>query len=339
VGSQLGHTLPPDHMYFNFAVYQGSNVVTYAPADGWITQIVGVTYPTDADAPGGVNPNYYFTFTPCREVTLITGQGALSPALAAAVASAGSRTSCSSFNQNLTGGNGSCVTSLELPVHAGDVLTTGAVPDFGALSDTRVQISGFANPSRHNLNRGLCPVNYFAPDVLPATYAMPGYNNGATTIPRTALPVCGTIMQDIPGTAQGDWYFPAADPMNDAAQMALVHDIVFTSTGVFSVGPENAVPAIFQGKDFFLPKTAADGTRINYDFGLVNDNQIYCYDTFSTGFPVFNASPALAGYIVLLQLTDAAKDTLQIDVQDPGTSCTATAGSWAFTSNAVTFQR
>jgi hypothetical protein len=337
VGSQLGHTLPPDHMYFNFELYQGSTVVTYAPGDGWITQIVGVTYPNDSDAPGGINPNYYFVFSPCREVTLYTGQGALSPALAAA-ANAGN-TSCSSFNQNLGGGNGSCVTNLQLRVHAGDVLTTGVAPDFGALLDTRFQISGFANPSRHNLNRGFCPLSYFAPGVLPTTYSSPGYNNGALLIPRTASPICGTIMQDIPGTAQGDWYFPAADPTNDAAQMALVHDIVFTSTGVFSVGSENTVPAIFQGKTFFLPKTSADGTRIDYDFGLVSDNQVYCYDTFSSGFPVFNASAALAGNIVLLQLIDAAKDTLQIEIQDPGSSCAATAGTWAFTSAAVTFQR
>jgi hypothetical protein len=338
LGSQLGHIQPPDHMYFNFAIDPGSSVVTYAPGNGWIIQIVGVTYPNDADAPGGINPNYYFVFSPCREVTLFTGQGALSPALAAAVASAGAQTTCSSFNQNLNGGNGSCVTNLELPVHAGDVLTTGAVPDFGALLDTRFQLSGFANPSRHNLNRGFCPLNYFAPGVLTATYT-PGYIDGTTPVPRTASPLCGTIVQDIPGTAQGDWYSPAADPANDNAQMALVHDIVLTSTAVFSVGSDNSVPAIFQGKNFFAPKMSADGTHINYDFGLVSDNQIYCYDTFASGYPVFNASTGLTGYIVLLQLTDPAKDTLQIEIQDPMASCTATAGTWAFTSNAITFQR
>jgi hypothetical protein len=226
-------------------------------------------------------------------------------------------------------------------VHAGDPLTIGTVPDFGALTDTRFQISGFANPSRHNLNRGFCPLNYFAPGVLPPSYSSPGYISGTTPIPRTAAPLCGTIMQDIPGTAQGDWYFPAADPMLDSAQMALVHDAVFTSSEVFSVGVNNTVPAIFQGKSFFQPKMVADGTRIEYDFGLVNDNKIYCYDTFGVLFPGFMYASPLTGYIALIQLTDSSKDTLNIEVQNPGGSanCTTTAGTWAFTSAAVTFER
>jgi hypothetical protein len=341
MGSQEGHVLPPDHMYFNFPTFV-TGEVTHAPGNGWITQIVEATYPSTSAAPGGINPIYYFTFQPCAEVSLITGLGALSPALSAALTSG--YTSCSSFGQNLGGANGSCVTNLQLPVHAGDALTIGVVPDFGALSDTRFTISGFANPSRHNLNRGFCPLNYFAPGVLPPSYAT-GYIAGSTPIPRTASPLCGTIVQDIPGTAQGDWYFPGSDTtpgqLQEEYQMALVHDAVYTSSEVFSVGNSNTLPAVFQEKNFFQPKMVADGTRIEYDFGLVNDNQIYCYDTFGGLYPNFMFTNNLSGYIALIQLTDPAKDTLQIDVQNPGGSanCTTTAGTWAFTPAAVIFQR
>lgn len=339
LGSQQGHILPPDHMYFNFPSFVSGGEVTYAPGNGWITQIVEVLYPNNSVAPGGINPIYYFTFQPCQEVSLLTGLGTLSPALAAALPSG--YTTCSSFGQNLGGSNGSCVTDLQLPVRAGDPLTIGVVPDFGALSDTRFQISGFANPSRHNLNRGFCPLNYFAPGVLPPSYTATGYVSGATPIPRAAAPICGTNMQDIPGTAQGDWYFPGSDPTNEEAQMALVEDEVYTSSGVFSLGTDNAFPAIFQGKSFFQAKAAADGTRIDYGFGLVNDNQIYCYDTLGGLFPGFMYSGDFTGYIVLIQLTDPAKDTLNIELQNPGGSanCTTTAGTWAFTGAALTFER
>lgn len=72
-----------------------------------------------------------------------------------------------------------------------------------------------------------------------------------------------------------------------------------------------------------LPKTTVDGTRINYDFSLVTDNQIYCYDTLLIDF-VFgagSADPTYTGHIVLLQMTDASLDTLKIELQNPGTNC------------------
>jgi hypothetical protein len=98
----------------------------------------------------------------------------------------------------------------------------------------------------------------------------------------------------------------------------------------------------FAGSHDIEPKTVADGSRINYDWPLVNDNQLYCYDTLlidlnnGPGDP----DPNYMGDIVLLQLSGPSLDTLTIELQSPNNTCSGVGmGSWAFTGNAVTFQR
>jgi hypothetical protein len=226
---------------------------------------------------------------------------------------------------------------MELPVSGGDLLGTGGLVDFGPIEDTRFQMTGFINPSRHDLNRGFCPVNYFVPSLKAAYTAILGVNNGSTFIPRTLPPLCGTVVQDIPGTVQGDWYYPGAPNIPENPQLALIHHSLDPSTGTFSVG--TSVPG-FGGSHDFIPKTAADGTRINYDFGLVTDNQIYCYDTLRIDFNwgAGGADPQLTGRIVLLQMTDANLDQLKIELRNTGAGCAA-AAPWSFSPAAVTFQR
>ena len=338
LGSQSSHILPPDHMYFNDLTFNNPTQKLFAPSDGWVVQVTQESYST------GLATSYFIGFAPCREVVLnFLGISSISSALQAGMSAAGSQTNCTPFNNGgLEIGTG-CITNMQVAVKAGDILGTGAVGDFGPLEDSRVQLQGFANPSRHNLNRGFCPLNYFVPNALPAGQYSTGSNIGSTVIPRTTPPLCGTIVQDVLGTAQGDWYFPGADTSNEFAQMALVHDSVFTSTGVFSVGTSVVnFGGVFQGKDYYTTKAAADGTRIDYDFSLVNDNQVYCYDGF-TNAPLFGSTPIvnLNGFIALVQLTDAPKATLQIEVQDPGTNCAAAeqAGTWPFTIAAQIFQR
>ena len=342
VGSQSSHIFPPDHMYFNYnETMPNLGTVLYAPSNGWVVQVT--VNNQSSGQPFGINPNYYIGFSPCAEVVLnILAIANLSPAVAAALSAPMSVTQCSSFNHGGGGTNPEigegCITNMRLAVHAGDVLGTGLVQDFGPLEDTRVSISGFANPSRHDLHRGLCPLSYWAPNVLPATNYTSGYNLGATVFPRNAPPTCGTIMQDVPGTAQGDWYFPGAANLDETVHLALVHDIVFTSSAVFSVGTAMTnFGGILQGKQYFVPKTTADGTRIDYDFNLVNDGQIYCYDTFTASSPLFAGSPDLAGYIVLLQL-DATKTNLTMELQDPTANCLG-AQPWSFTNAAIGYQR
>ena len=331
-----GHTFPSDHLYWGLNVSSPGGVDginTYAPSDGWVTEIITLY------GAGNTPDGYVLEFSPCLEVKWDNlSVNTLGPALANFPNSFG--TSCSSSGGGFPGAVSSCTTSMEAHVKAGDLLGTGGLVDFGPITDTRMQIQGFIDPSRHNLNRGFCALNYFSPSLKAQYTAMLGGNSGAVLIPRTIQPLCGTIMQDIPGTAQGDWFFPGASYPPEDAHLALIHHNVDPSTGTFSCG--TSIPG-FAGSHDFYPKTTADGTRINYDFSLVKDNQMYCYDTllidFNNGAST-SPDPQFVGYMVLLQMTDSALDTLKIELQNPGTNCTTVGMSnWAFTSNAVTFQR
>jgi len=328
-----GHTFPADHSYFNFNASSTTlaNVNMYSPGDGWVTQVTAYY-----DNVHG-NPSFYnITFSPCAEVRIINlSVNTLAPALLHPTGP--SATSCSSDTGNNAGVVESCVTNMENPVKGGDLFGTGGLVDFGPIIDTRFQISGFINPARHVLNRGFCPIDYFTPSLKATYYNTIGGNNGATLIKRTLAPLCGTIMQDLSGTVQGDWFFPGASYPPDNPHLALIHHNVDPSTGTFSVG--SSIPG-FAGSHDFYPKTTVDSTRINYDFSLVTDNQIYCYDTLLIDF-VYGAGSAdstYTGHIVLLQMTDASLGTLKIELQNPGTSC-ASAAPWSFTPAAVTFQR
>ena len=225
---------------------------------------------------------------------------------------------------------------MEVPVKAGDLLGTGGLVDFGPIEDSRLQISGFVNPSRHDLHRGFCPLNYFTPGLQTAYTAMLGAWNGAF-VPRTNQPACGTIMEDVAGTAQGDWYFPGAPEHPDDPHLSLIHFSVDPSSASFSSG--TSIPN-FVGTHDFTPKTIPDGTRINYDFNLVSDNQLYCYDSMKIEFiaNVGGPDPQLAGHIVLLQLSPS-KNSLTIELQNAGTNCATAGPPWSFTGAAVAFER
>jgi len=328
-----GHTFPADHSYFNFNASSTAleDVNMYAPGNGWVTQVTAYY-----DNAHGAPSFYNITFAPCAEVKIINlTVNTLASALLHPTGPAS--TSCSSNTDNNPGVVQSCVTNMEDPVKGGDLLGTGGLVDFGPIIDTRFQISGFINPARHVLDRGFCPIDYFTPNLKASYLATIGGNNGATLITRKIAPLCGTIMQDLAGTAQGDWFFPGASYPPDNAHLALIHHNVDPSTGTFSVG--SSIPG-FAGSHDFIPKTNSDGSRINYDFSLVTDQQIYCYDTLLIDFVygAGGADPNYTGRIVLLQMTDTSLDTLKIELQNPGTSC-ASAAPWSFTSAAVTFQR
>jgi hypothetical protein len=81
------------------------------------------------------------------------------------------------------------------------------------------------------------------------------------------------------------------------------------------------------GTWYFTPTTSG---LVRRDFNQITDNQIYCYDQFRDPLFALTGNPT----IILVQLT--APTTLTIEKQS-ATDCSA--GSWSFTSNAVTFQR
>jgi hypothetical protein len=293
------HTFPTDHLYVYVATGGGPRPVypLLAPGRGWITA-VGSTQKTGQPA-----PDYQLTFAPCAEVELTFAHVvSLAPSLASALSSE----SCSRYD---TGGLTvtQCWANVAVAVSAGDTLGSASGFDLGAY-DSR-DTGPVANPARYpsydHRRHTVCPLDYFDPSDAASYAAHLGAFDGS--VQRTIAPLCGTIFQDAAGTAQGVWYKPGAPPIPEDPHLALVHDNVNPTLGVFSSG--TSVAGIV---DRTYPFTPTSSGLVNRDFDQVTaDGNLYCYDGFPTG-----GGPGLG--IVLLSMPDAT--TLRIEHQDGGTS-------------------
>jgi hypothetical protein len=176
----------------------------------------------------------------------------------------------------------------------------------------------------------ICPVDYFEAATRSGLEARLGRSDGKE--PRTAEPRCGTVMQDLPGTAQGIWYLAGTvDEGPEDPHLALVHDNVDPTVATFSVG--TSIPGLASRVYPFRPKTSG---LVNRDFGAIAaDGRVYCFHS-TAGIPNWRSSGgSLArGSIVLVALTSAT--TLRIERQAK-TACGS--GPWAFGSGAVDFER
>jgi hypothetical protein len=196
-----------------------------------------------------------------------------------------------------------------------------ATMDWGA-TDRRSPL-GFVNASRmggdmpFGQNYVVCPVDY-----LPSTIRASIHNLfGEGTRRRTAEPVCGTVMQDIPGTAQGRWF--VNDNVDGRLHLALVRDYIDPAIAVFSVG--TSVPSL--PTNLYRFQTAGSG-RLNLDFPLVRPgSQVFCYE------PTTQISAGAR--VVLIQLV--TEQRLRIEGRAGG-SC-GPAESWALSAAATEFAR
>lgn len=173
--------------------------------------------------------------------------------------------------------------------------------------DSRVPAVVFANADRA---QWACPLDAFVPSVGDALRALPSAPDGRR---RTAPPLCGEYMQDVPGRAAGNWTTTVG------IKLALVHDRVDPGIGVIATTV------------LFIPGTASrfvsnSSGAVNRDFRQVaEDGTTYCYDA--------SAGGDLEG-IVLLQLP--GDGSLRFE-QQPVAGCGA--GPWAFTEGMQVFQR
>jgi hypothetical protein len=224
--------------------------------------------------------------------------------------------------------NSECSKRVEIGLAAGALIGTVGGPsfpgfDFGG-ADRRVPPLDFVNPARSygygqgfGQNNTICAVDYFAPAVAAALRTKLG-RNGAR---RTTPPICGTIMQDVPNTAQGRWYFDTTP--NDDPHLALAHDNGDPALGVISVG--TSVPTVAAGAFTFTP---APTGRVNLDFPLVTPSgQIYCYQSF-----LLSPPPPRHILIQLLSATRVRIDGLL------GASC-GDPSTWVFSPGAREFTR
>jgi len=335
-----GHVFPTDHIYFYLKlVAPGGDTVTstvYAPGDAWVTAITRQT----ATAGTSSYTDYTVRFALCREVSAYFHHiRTLSPALAAAYSAV--PLAPGDCGSHVIGGTTytTCTAQMKQHIGAGDLV--GDVGgnrrvfafDFGA-TDARIAPLTFANPSRfsaspdgNDIFHTVCPIDYFTATLRNTLRGFLGDFDGTTL--RTVPPLCGTIEQDIAGTAQGIWFEPGAPTYPESPHLALVHGNVDPTQGVFSVGDSVTASGLAVGTYYFTPSTVA-GTHVNPDFADVVPGDVYCYEGLSN-----RSGPA--SMTVLLQMTDPT--TLRIEKR-AATSCAALGAPSAWSLSSYTeFQR
>lgn len=215
-----------------------------------------------------------------------------------------------------------CRKNVNVIIEAGEQIGTAGggsgqkAFDFGAF-DYRIKPHVFANPNtwryKSDLYYVVCGLDYFAKELKNELKSRLGKGG----MLRQAEPVCGEVVQDIPGTLQGNWIPKGFGNVGeDNPYLALVHDNLDPSKPVFSVGTYLVNYGMDFGVYYFDKKRAG---LISRDFGDVKDDQVYCYENFK------NERDEEKSLIILVQLVN--KDELRIEGQNKE-RC---GNSWKFT--------
>ncbi|HEY5544668.1 MAG TPA: hypothetical protein VIK50_01325 [Gemmatimonadaceae bacterium] len=307
------HTFPTDHLYFYMAVATAAIV---APGDIVVTEVL-VQHRT-----GGGQPDlddYSVTFFPCADVMIQLGHVArLGTQFSAKVGALDGECAAPYPTGGFT--YQQCRKSVNVSMAAGEAIgVTGGTLDVFA-RDRRVNVS-WANPARLSDAVGdfgdrhvACAIDYFVAPIGDQLRSKLG-TQGAV---RRTPPVCGDVAQDVVNTAAGRWFQPGSPTYPEDPHLALAHDNVVPSLGVFSVG--TSIPSLPANVYTFPPVPIG---RTNLDFRYVATvGEIICYTV-------------SRNQRVLLQLVSAVR----LKVEGIGPGACGDPGTWAFSAGAVEFER
>lgn len=277
-----GHTFPTGHMYYNIKTKDeesGSPTIEatlYAPIDATIENINVMTY-KNADPP---STDYSINFRTCEDFTFyFIHATSLSDKLLDKV-----NLEDNDCDEYETGGRiyENCWKEVDIDVEAGEVIgTVGSGMrtnfDFGVI-DSRIIPHTYANPDRwqdyEDKFYKVCSTDYYEGELKEALEEKLGDWSGNK---RTIEPICGTIAQDEPETAQGLWILQGTNQVTrEDPHIALVHDNFDPRIGVFSIGTSLGSIGIQSGTYRFEPQESG---KINLDFNLVEPNgEVLCYE-------------------------------------------------------------
>ncbi|MBI3072133.1 MAG: hypothetical protein HYY84_08430 [Deltaproteobacteria bacterium] len=335
------HVFPAKHSAFTINIPDSGVAYRsiYFPGPAWVREITA-TKQTSFDG-GAIDggTGFQLTFYPCAEYrSYFNHIGVISESLRAAFDDGGK--SCVTIFPGDGYGMEKCTnTSLMVPVDAGEFVGISdgyAGVDFGAI-DYRLPPAPFINLSHYDGTYPYytSPALSFAEPVKSQLLARIGSVDGTKI--RTAPPVVGTHMQDIAGTAQGNWFFPGTyvstnGEVNNA--IALVHDMVDPTQPIFSIG--NALAGVSQGLATF-PVEATGQT--NRDFNLVRpDGGVFCYERFVSGQTDGGQNVGWSGAAVLL-VTMPSDSTLRVERVAVDAGLCSSVPLWAFTDAGTTYER
>ncbi|MFC1944708.1 hypothetical protein ACFLX5_04390 [Chloroflexota bacterium] len=315
------HVFPTDHIYFYISRVEGSDrpdtVPLYAPGDLTVNTITASEHFNAGFA------DYSINLQPCEHVIIILGH--VSSLSAAIFGDTLSFENWTLENEYSTGGETyrRWREDCNIEVKAGQLLgTAGGNPGQWALDvgvyDLRNTQNDVANPQRWSNSlylHAVDPLVCFVDGTL--------LNRLLLLVNRELaegdnLPY-GSVLQDVPGTAQGCWFFSGiSNTYPEDPHLALVHSNIYPNRAVFSVG--TSIPNLDSATYEFLPKDS--GLLNNYFNEITPDGQIH-------GFQV----DRFDGVIILEMVDD---DTIWIEALeyphlDPS--------GWAFSDNKAIFER
>lgn len=312
---EKGHTIPTRHIY----VYPKSGAALEVQSPGDVEIVAVVFHPVGSDPNNAAQEKdeWELHLKPCEGVTLYFNH-------------------IVDLNKEIVGKfqrsnpvklDKLVATPVSIALASGSPIGNAKTFDIG-LVDMRKPALSFANPTRYAANIeavlakfGLsasitakavvprivpqalysrCALDYFIPDIKQQMIEKLASSDGATKA-QANLP-CNSHMQDISGSAQGNWW-STSDPtisfLSDETAVSLSNSNVDSNVPVFSLNSETpgSIPAgIYQ---FAVgPSTAGEKTAfVNRRFSEIKDTAIYCYE----GLAPHKGGPALDG-IVLLQL-------------------------------------
>lgn len=332
----LGFLSPPIHMFpakhgaFSMTVpgTTAQRKAVRAPAAVTVTEIYEATFSSTG------NKNYQVFMHPCREVRLYFGHLAT---LSARLQAEFDRVApvCNAFD------DGSSLTTtcrrenLTLQLVEGEQFGTGPDTngiDFGSI-DFRRRPAAFTDLNNYDAYYPyyVPPSTLFAAAVRQALEAKTG--NVFGTRMRTAQPLGGSYMEDLRGSAQGNWFIAGYSHANSTDLsnfLGLTHDYVDPAQPVLTVGRN--VAGVSMGVFAYPP---ADSGLINRDWAHVRaDGNVYCFDRFLTQVAGSLALGRPSG-VFLMQLTD--EHNLRLELR-AGASCSVV-NDWTLSSAATAYRR
>ncbi len=320
-----GHIGATPHMYYNFLNVGKPDAPNPARTSIVAPGAMTITRITKFDNASSAHPfdSYRLDFTFCREVSgYFIHIVELSNKLADIMKPPYDTTQESKVSGEIT--EHTYAKNVNIPMLGGEPVGFSgggtdkpAGLDFG-LVDEREPVPTLANPARwKNDSHYVCSLDYFPSQLSQELYKKIG--DYTYKVREPGEPKCGTIYQDLPGTAQGLWFTRdvPSDMLGDPAmEINLAHSNLDHGLGIFSLG--NKLESIgIDTKSYYVFSPKSEGL-VDVDFKYVKPNgNIYCYQLKNQ----YNYS--LPDTALLIQMTDAT--TLRVG-KNPANNCKG--GPW-----------
>lgn len=273
------HTIPTDHVYFALKRtaedFSGRPIPTtlWAPGDIVITGISNT-----AETKNGIllSDDYGLEFAACRGAMHYFGHIKVinNPKLKVELQSG---MNCNSGSPATGTEIKNCIKTIDIKLSSGEEIgivgdnSIGIGFDLGSYNFTKKQqfINQTIYPSKTSF--ALCPFDYYSDSVKAEAYRL---------LNRTQEPLCGNIMQDLPGTLQGEWFFGDSTKnetyLNWDNHLSFVHDNVDPAIGVVAIASTLSGPKM-------LMFTPTHSGNINRELSEIKPSDtVYCFSSEQT---------------------------------------------------------